>query len=194
MKLEEQNKKLYKDTFDEVHASENLLGKVKDMRKENINIVKRISKRAVCAAAAMAAVVFVSSNAIAYAATGSTWVEKVRLSVDGKTYTLTEKQADGTMVYEVDVPEAGSVSVESSEGAGENFTVTAGEATISIEGGRIYLITGKNGEKTDITDNFTDGVCEGYVYIDTGDEESGNYHYVATEIDAGDYSLEINKE
>lgn len=69
------NKKLYKDTFDSLQMSDESLRKVRNMSKNDKR--KRIFK--VRYATVMAAIValFVVSNGVVYAATGSTIVEHV---------------------------------------------------------------------------------------------------------------------
>ena len=182
---EENLKKLYRETFDEVHTPDNLLGKVKNMKKENIKAVKRVSKRAACAAAALLAAVLVSSNAIAYAATGSTWVEKVKVCIDGYQYSFYVKDMemdDGKIVYTIiDSPEANHITI-SDAGTG---------AELITEDGRVYISAGEGEERTDITDKFKDNVCEGDIDI-----EGKSYHYVVTEnTDTADgYSFEVTEK
>lgn len=210
MKMEKENKKMYKDTFDEVHASENLLRKVKDMKRENISRIKRISKKAVCTAAALAVVGFISTNAVVYAATGSTWLHKVKVSIDGKEYEAkvtkidedtveVEITGDEDMLYTISAEGDGSNLEESKfvicdESTGvylgfENdrlYLIYPGNKVYSnlpeIENNRYYLISDED-KKIDITDNFNNGVCEGDMEI--GDKV---YHYVVTE-DGGVYGL-----
>ena len=62
----------YYETFQEVHAPEALAGKVMNMTNQNKNNKSFIKKFAVTAACL--ATLFVGSNAIAYAATGATWI------------------------------------------------------------------------------------------------------------------------
>lgn len=77
MNKDMENKWHYQDMFDEVHASEDLLGKVKNMKNERVS--RKIGRvgRVAYIVVAIVLIVIVSSNAISYAATGSTWVEKV---------------------------------------------------------------------------------------------------------------------
>lgn len=118
MNQELKNKQYYQNTFDEVHASEDLLRKVKDMKNEsNKKYAKRTMKiRYAVVAAALVAVI--SSNIVSFAASGSTWVEKVivKVTVDGEKRDMeAEKSVDeyGNESYTIDVPEdAGSVSMD----------------------------------------------------------------------------------
>ena len=74
MKEEYRKMELYRETFSEVHAPDALKGKVKDMAN---------NKKALWTAA-LAAIVFTSSNVVAYAATGETWVKMVTININGK--------------------------------------------------------------------------------------------------------------
>lgn len=199
MNRDNENRMFYKDTFDEVHAPDELLRKVKNMKIENKDKVRRISKRFVCAAASLAIVGLVSSNAIAYAATGSTWVEKIIVSVDGKGYEAEIYKSDeDNAVYEfknIDDGDGGSVGIKiESGGDSENASdsgsvvITDGSTGLSIdvEGERTYLKSGE--QKIDITDNFVDGKSEGEIDI-----KGESYHYVVTNND-GVYSIKAEKK
>ena len=72
MTQENQNKQYYCDTFSEVHAPEKLSRKVMNMRKEKNSKLTFVKRLAVTAASLAA--LFVGSNAVAYAATGETWI------------------------------------------------------------------------------------------------------------------------
>lgn len=191
MNREEENKLFYKNTFDEVHASDNLLRKVKYMKAENKKIVKRISKRFVCAAAALAVVGMVSSNAIAYAATGSTWIKKVMISIDGKDYEVEKTQInEDNMVLEIkDIDGSESYDFEVENNGGTGMVVFQDNSTgleLEMENERILLKSDE--ERIDITDNFKEGICEGDVKI-----KGETYHYVVTEQD-GIYGLKAEKK
>lgn len=118
MNQEFKNKEYYQNTFDEVHASEELLRKVKDMKNEdNRKVVRRkIKMRYAVVAAALVAVI--SSNIVSFAASGTTWVEKVivKVTVDGEKRDIEMKKSVdefGNESYEMEVPEgAGSVSMD----------------------------------------------------------------------------------
>lgn len=112
---EKENREYYKNTFDEVHASDHLLRKVEAMGKEyNKKKSTRILRRS-CVAAATLALALISSNIICYAATGSSWFITVT-TWDGKelpsepgTYEL----EDGTVYTVKDlVEEAGDAVSE----------------------------------------------------------------------------------
>ena len=83
MKEEYRKMELYRETFSEVHAPDTLKGKVKDMANNKKALWTATLKK--CAAVAvLAAIVFTSSNVVAYAATGETWVKMVTININGK--------------------------------------------------------------------------------------------------------------
>lgn len=102
--MNEEMKKEYRETFSEIHAPEALAGKVKDMVKmENGKTgMSFVKKLAVTAAAA--ALLFVGSNGVVYAATGSTWVENVVIHFNGSGYDadLNGEVGDDAVSYSVD--------------------------------------------------------------------------------------------
>lgn len=166
------NKEYYQSVFDEVHVPQEVLGKVMDMGMEEKKLrKKKVWKNAMTTVAALA-ICFVASNGICYAATGSTWTEKVLLYINGEpTQQEITWQQDGDVTYaemEVEVDEAGEVVVYHEE------TVPGDEETsyeymtlvteVVEEDGKIYLVI--NGEKTDITEDFADGSCSGTVEMD----------------------------
>lgn len=77
MNEEKQNQTYYQETFREVHAPQNLAERLRNMEAVK-NKKKTNSVAKGFAVAAIAAVVlFAGSNVVAYATTGSTWVETV---------------------------------------------------------------------------------------------------------------------
>lgn len=79
-------KKDYKDTFSDIHAPEALARKVKNMSKvekskAGMSLVKKLA-----VSAAAVAILFAGSNGVAYAATGSTWIETVVIHFNGSGY------------------------------------------------------------------------------------------------------------
>ena len=102
--MNEELKKEYRDTFSEIHAPEALVGKVRDMvKKENVKMgMSFVKKLAVTTAAA--AVLFVGSNGVAYAATGSTWVETVVIHFNGSGYDagVNGEVGEDAVTYSVD--------------------------------------------------------------------------------------------
>lgn len=102
--MNEELKKEYRDTFSEIHAPEALVEKVRDMvKKENGKMgMSFVKKLAVTTAAA--AVLFVGSNGVAYAATGSTWVETVVIHFNGSGYDagVNGEVGEDAVTYSVD--------------------------------------------------------------------------------------------
>ncbi|MBO5450412.1 MAG: hypothetical protein J6L77_04850 [Coprococcus sp.] len=180
------NKEIYKNAFDEVHAPAELFGKVEVSQMEHVK--RRSFKGLRIAVSAFAALLFlvVVSNGICYAATGDTWITKVKVIIDGK-----ETEADmtwhqegdymvGTIEYEV--PEGREIFVCDEEDVDGNSEIeynTPGltEGRLEVENDRIYLVV--EDSKVDITEDFTDGEATGsielagvqYVYTVTGTAE-----------------------
>lgn len=172
------NKEIYKNAFNEVHAPAELSGKVEVSKMEHVK--RRSFKGLKIAVSAFAALLFlvVVSNGICYAATGDTWITKVKVIINGE-----ETEADmtwhqegdctvGTVEYEVPEGKAKEIFVFD-EGAdiGENpeigkyydsLRVTNSE--LLVENDRTYLVLGKS--KTDITEDFADGEATGEIEID----------------------------
>lgn len=99
MNTDNQNRAFFQDTFCEVHASQSLTRKVKNMEKLKKNKVM-FTARWIVAVATMAVVLFAGSNVITYAMTGSTWVESMlyRLKLKDVTYEVPLQQ-EGTSYY-----------------------------------------------------------------------------------------------
>lgn len=190
---EEKIRRLYRETFDEVHASDEMLRKVINMKDDKKTGIKRISKRVACTAAALAAVALISSNAVAYAATGSTWVEKIKYSIAGKDYEATITKSDSGDVSSVEIKSEDDMKgftyelSEEYDYSKSRLEVDDEQVTLDtlVEGDRIYLIS--DSQKIDITDRFEDGVCTGEY------EENGKtYTYRVTERDPGkSYDIEV---
>ena len=70
------NKEFYKSTFDDIHASDELLRKVQAMNKEKTN-KKTHAVRKVIYIVAAAVILLVASNAVVYAATGESLFETI---------------------------------------------------------------------------------------------------------------------
>ena len=89
------NHEFYQSAFDEIHASDELLMKVQNMTENKTKKkIYAIRKAALVAAAIM--MMLVVSNAVVYAATGATWVEKlITVNVDGE-----EKEASLVNKYD----------------------------------------------------------------------------------------------
>lgn len=108
----------YCEAFDTVHAPESLVRKVKNMNRQSKIKTFKARKFAYVAAAFVAIVV--SSNAVTYAATGSTWVEKLTVKINGVDREVdaqhTSYVEDGVeydeYIIEVDENEANAMSME----------------------------------------------------------------------------------
>ena len=176
MNQDEKNKAYFQETFQEVHAPEGLYGKVRNMtkteaKKTGMSVVKKLA-----VAAAIAAVVFAGSNGVAYATTGSSLLEtvKVHFNVNGVTYDTDvngEMLEDGTVVYStsVDVPEDGTVEMviaNDAEDVEYDYYIAVDKSDAALtrtevleEDGRIYFIDGD--VKIDITEDMADGYAAG---------------------------------
>lgn len=93
----------YKETFTGIHAPEALSRKVRNMSRLETKKVGLPMMKKVAVAAALAGVLFVGSNGVAYAATGSTWVETVVIHFNGSGYDaeLNGEAGDDAVTYEV---------------------------------------------------------------------------------------------
>lgn len=101
----EQNVNFYTETFDNIHAPEELARKVNGMNmgknSKKVNFVVR--KFGYVAAAA--ALIAVSSNVATYAATGETWVHKAVISINGEDKEVEVKEStdeQGNDVYKIE--------------------------------------------------------------------------------------------
>ena len=79
------NKEFVRGVYDEIHAPEELFGKVMDMNKKESK--KKNILRYVAGVAATLGVAMVASNGICYAATGETWIEKAIVYINGEVRT-----------------------------------------------------------------------------------------------------------
>ena len=78
------NQEKFKQTFDQVHAPEALLGKVMDLQMEKREFKTRnLVKVAVCALA-LGLGLFGAGNGICYAATGESLVTKIKVVINGE--------------------------------------------------------------------------------------------------------------
>ena len=104
-------KKYVQNTYDELHAPEDLRRKVMNMnefnaKKTGMSVVKKL-----VVAAAIATVLFVGSNGVAYAMTGSTWVENVvaKIRVNGA---WQEVEMKGRVLEDVTVQYSTTLNVQ----------------------------------------------------------------------------------
>lgn len=97
------NKKIYKDTFDSLQMSDDALRKVRNMNKEEQT--KRIFRIRYAVIVAAIAATFIISNVVVYAATGKTIVEHVsknikKIETEVKDEKTTEFDIQGSGKYE----------------------------------------------------------------------------------------------
>ncbi|MCC8167972.1 MAG: hypothetical protein LIO37_01340 [Clostridiales bacterium] len=109
---EKENRELYRQTFDEIHASEELLERIKSMKKKRT--ITKLARFGYAAAAAAA--VFVASNGITYAATGESWTEKVIIYINGSvgeydTIHITDEDGNSQTYYNIDLDGNGSINI-----------------------------------------------------------------------------------
>lgn len=143
MNGEEQNKRYFKETFQEIPVPERLAENVENRigrRKKSAGTVMR--KVAIAAIAALA--LFAGSNGIAYAMTGNTWMETMLFQLKGIEYEvdLTEGQTrNGETVYTGIVKEAdGDMShIQINGEDGQVLISTTQSAGLRSVNGRTYI-------------------------------------------------------
>lgn len=170
---ETQNIELYRQTFDEIHASPELLGKVKDMKNsKNTHKIKKAAQIGYTLAAALA-LCFIFSNVITYAATGSSWITKVVVRINGE-----EKQVDMVHMQDENGNDyyQGTFEVDEDKGMTMEFTdeiqteaaaetgLPAINTSIIREDGKVFLLA--NDLKIDITEDIQDEICSGSFTLD----------------------------
>lgn len=175
------NYEIYVSTFDEVHASDELLRKVKNMTETKPK-KKIYAIRKVLYVAAAVVIMLIASNAIVYAATGETWVEMVAVHVilNGEPQevdVVKTTDENGNVSYEMNIDEENGVKqslifgddAELSDGESITIETIGTEPTLTEEDGKIYFELPAMDIKEDITDDFADGKAS--VTIDGEDGE-----------------------
>lgn len=172
-------KEIYQDTFSEVHAPASLCRKVMEMSETGKKAKMSFGKR-MATAAAVAMVLFVGSNGIAYATIGNSLLKTVMVYLDGSGYKvhLEEKvDADGVTYYEgsfEDSKKNGSVTLEDdADWVVSNYEVSYELPKVIEEEGKQYLVD--KGIKLDITNDLKDGSASGSYEV----EGVTNYYEVA---------------
>ena len=134
-----------KNMYDEIHAPEALLGKVMEMKKEEFK--GRMMVKYIAAAVLALVVTVVASNGICYAATGETWIGKMKVWINGvETEQEVTWQQDGDVLY-------GVMEMEVEEGEPfEMEIVTEGEETDRFEEVVIVAVTTEADEEEDETE------------------------------------------
>lgn len=165
------NYEFYKSTFDEVHASDELIRKVKNMTETKPK-KKIYAIRKVLYVAAAVAIMLVASNAIVYAATGETWVEQITVHVIGNgdvqdVDMVKTTDENGDVSYEMEITKkdgtqqsfafGGVGDVDIKDGETVVLETPGDESTLTEEDGKIFFELPNMGFKEDITDDFADG-------------------------------------
>lgn len=161
------NASQYKAMMGEVHASADLIGKVKGISMEKTK-KRGVALRLATATCAGLLGVFVVTNGVCYAATGETWVEKATVWVNGEPVEM-----DVQLTQNGDVT-VGTVeyTVEDADGAGGDLAMT-----MSAEDGDFsnmaYEIKDYTAEGVDAADGATGGMVlesdDGHVLLVPGD-------------------------
>ena len=161
------NHEFYQSAFDEIHASDELLMKVQNMTENKTKKkIYAIRKAALVAAAIM--MMLVVSNAVVYAATGATWVEKlITVNVDGE-----EKEASLVNKYDENGKlDSQEIVVDHGNGRIDKLVIDGEEAEEDPSGFEIITNNDsvmpepsvvKENDKIheDITEDFSDGKAE----------------------------------
>ncbi len=161
------NANRYKAMMGEVHASADLIGKVKGIPMEKTK-KRGVALRLATAACAGLLGVFVVTNGVCYAATGETWVEKATVWVNGEPVEM-----DVQMRQEGDVT-MGTVEYTVEDAVGEGGDIAM---TMSAEDGDFsnmaYTIKDYTTEGTDAADGAAEGMVlesdDGRVLLVPGD-------------------------
>ena len=111
------NQSQYKAMMGEVHASADLIGKVKGIPMEKTKKRTTALKFATATCAALLGV-FVVTNGVCYAATGETWVEKATVYINGEPLDVQMSQNGDTTVGEI------NYTVEDADGEGGEVQMT----------------------------------------------------------------------
>lgn len=194
------NHEFYRSTFDKVHASDELLRKVQTMN--NTETKKKVyAIRKVLYIAAAIIIVFAASNAVVYAATGETWIEKVMVQVivngneqnvlankfvdeDGNTgYIMEFDNDDPSDEIYFSVPKDENIE-------GDNIGVPDNKpATLTEEDGKVYFNWSEEHAKIDITDDFKDGKAQFLVT-----EKNGKKIFATVEGTIDEYTIILSQE
>lgn len=200
------NQSQYKAMMGEVHASADLIGKVKDIPMEKTKKRTTALKFATATCAALLGV-FVVTNGVCYAATGETWVEKatvyingepvemdVQMSQNGDTtvgeinYTVEDADGEGGAVQMTMISEGGDfdgttyeIHDYTVEGA-EDDSPNADDMVLESSDGHVILAP-EGIEAIDLTDDLAahgaaTGTYEkdGATYVYQVSGEPGNWH------------------
>lgn len=146
------NQEKFKRTYDEVHAPEELLGKVMDLQMEKREFKTRNMVKAAVCAIALGLGLFGAGNGICYAATGESLVTKMKVVINGEEtqqdvqwtqngdvfhgeVVIPSEDGSSVTVLTVsdDIPENMHVEMEYQEGGTEGADGTVTEDTVILE-------------------------------------------------------------
>ena len=190
-----------------MHAPEGLRRKVMDMKQLDVKKMGKSVGKKLAVAAAIAAVLFAGSNGVAYAMTGSTWVETVvaKIHVNGVWQDVEmegEVLEDGTVQYStnLEVQDGEFVDIvlvndlegaESPEYCINMDTTTTVDCNTGVvqEDGKVYFVDGD--VKIDITGDMADQIATG-----SYEKDGVTYQYEVKEEPGvpGCYELHISSE
>lgn len=118
-------KEKIRQVYDEIHAPEVLLGKVMEMKKDEFKGRRMV--KYIAAAVLALAITVVASNGICYAATGETWIGKMKVLINGVeteqdvTWQQDGDKLIGIMEMEVEEGEPFEMEIVTEEGETDNF-------------------------------------------------------------------------
>ena len=184
------NPEFYQSVFDEVHASDKLIMKVQNMTN-NKTKKKIYAIRKVAFVAAAIIMVLVISNAVAYAATGATWIEHlVTATVNGSDYNakLIDKYDENDELGSQElIIDYGNGIKEGIEYDGQYAIDSNSDIQIQIaekdprvvqESNRVFLSWMSADIHEDITEDFSDGHAE--ITVDDDDHNKMKFTVTGT--------------
>lgn len=166
MSGEEQNRELFKETFEEIPVPEGLIervGKITGGEEKSRRTVAGNVMRKVAIAAAVLVALFAGSNGIAYAMTGETWLEKiiVRRTIDGVDYEVEAEARElrnGETVYvgEIELEDGKKATFLEHDSEEPTMYLRLEEEGVEIcsYDGKTYILDGDL--ELDITEDFAD--------------------------------------
>ena len=169
MNEEKQNQTYYKETFREVHAPQDLVERLMNMDELKNRKKTNFTKKWLAAAGLTIAFLFAGSNGVAYAMTGTTWLETLvyKITLDDVDYYVEleeHKKENGKYWYIGSVQhENGDVTEVKYEEHGASSTLmihTKESASVSLKDGRVRILDGEI--EIDVTEELLEvGVISG---------------------------------
>lgn len=167
MNEEKKNQEYYQETFREVHAPQGLAERLMDMEEMKNRKKSGSVARWVAVAAVAAVVLFAGSNGVAYATTGSTWVETLvyKLTLRNVEYDVELKewkQGNGESFYNgIFLEENGDQSYLLLDDDGKEIVFYDLQTCVRQSEDRIYLVD-EDYLEIDITEELQkNGYAEG---------------------------------